>query len=309
MLLYFLGTGAGRPSLTRNVAAAALQLPEPTREVWLFDCGEGTQHQLLSSPFSLQKIARIFITHLHGDHIFGLPGLLGSRSFLTAEAELAVYGPPGIERFIREALTVSGTHLRYPLTVEEIEPGQRLCLDSWSITTALLDHALPSYGYRIDEPARPGRLRVEELQKLNIPPGPIYGRLKQGETVVLDDGSVLHGPDFVDPPIPGRSIVILGDTRYCRAAVELALGADLLVHEATFAAELADNAAAYHHSTTVQGAQVAAEAGAEKLILTHISSRYRPEDYDALLAQARAVFPNTILAEDHLHVEIPKRKS
>jgi len=307
LLLYFLGTGAGRPSLLRNVTSIALQLPAPERDVWLFDCGEGTQHQLLSSPFTLQKITKIFITHLHGDHIFGLPGLLGSRSFLTADAELTVYGPPGVERFIRDALAVSGTHLRYPFQIRELEPGESLQLDPWTVRTALLDHGLTSLGYRIEEPPRPGRLRVEELKRLQVPPGPIYGRLKQGEVVVLDDGRVLHGPDFVDPSIPGRSVVILGDTRFCPAAITLAKGADVLVHEATFAAELVENAGAYHHATTVQGAKTAAEAGVEKLVLTHISSRYRPQDYARLLSEAREVFPNTMLAEDHLAVEIPRK--
>lgn len=305
MLLYFLGTGAGRPSLRRNVTSTALQISESTKDVWLFDCGEGTQHQLLYSPFALQNITKIFITHLHGDHIFGLPGLLGSRSFLTDEVELAIYGPPGIERFVREALTVSSTHLRYPLHIQELEPGESLTLEPFTVRTALLDHVLPSYGYRIEEPARPGRLKVEELQRLGIPPGPVYGRIKRGETVVLEDGGILEGKEFVNPPIPGRCIVILGDTRYTPAAISLAQNADVLVHEATFAANLEENACNYYHSTTVQGALVAAQANAQKLILTHISSRYQPQDYEALLAEARSVFPNTILAEDHLAVEIP----
>jgi ribonuclease Z len=308
VLLYFLGTGAGRPSLRRNVTSTALKLPEPNKAVWLFDCGEGTQHQLLSSPFSLQQVTKIFITHLHGDHIFGLPGLLGSRSFITADVGLTVYGPPGIAEFLECAIAISSTHLRYPFQIQEVDAGETIDLDGWKVKTALLDHGLTSYGYRVEEPPRPGKLKVEELQRLNIPPGPLYGQLKRGETVFLEDGRVLHGRDFVEPPVPGRCVVILGDTRFSPAAALLAQDADVLVHEATFEAQLAENARAYYHSTTVQGARVAVQANARKLVLSHISSRYRPQDYDLLLSEAQAVFPSTILAEDHLALEIPRHR-
>lgn len=305
MYLYFLGTGAGKPSLKRNVTSIALKLPAPSKDIWLFDCGEGTQHQILASPFGLRRITRIFITHLHGDHIFGLPGLLGSRSFSTDESSLTIYGPPGIKSFIQAALRVSGTHLRYPLEIRELKHGDELRLDTWIVKISLLEHGLPSFGYRIEEPARPGKLYVDKLAQLNILPGPIYGRLKRGETVLLDNGRSIDGKDFVGPPKLGRDIVILGDTRYCQAAIELAHKADVLVHEATFAGSLARNALDYFHSTTVQAATVAKAAQVKQLILTHLSSRYRPDEYGTLLAEAQAVFPNTILAEDHLLVEIP----
>lgn len=305
MYLYFLGTGAGKPSLKRNVTSIALKLPAPSKDIWLFDCGEGTQHQILASPFGLRRITRIFITHLHGDHIFGLPGLLGSRSFSTDESSLTIYGPPGIKSFIQAALRVSGTHLRYPLEIRELKHGDELRLDTWIVKISLLEHGLPSFGYRIEEPARPGKLYVDKLAQLNILPGPIYGRLKRGETVLLDNGRSIDGKDFVGPPKLGCDIVILGDTRYCQAAIELAHKADVLVHEATFAGSLARNALDYFHSTTVQAATVAKAAQVKQLILTHLSSRYRPDEYGTLLAEAQAVFPNTILAEDHLLVEIP----
>lgn len=306
MYLYFLGTGAGKPSLKRNVTSIALKLPAPSKDIWLFDCGEGTQHQILASPFGLRRITRIFITHLHGDHIFGLPGLLGSRSFSTDESSLTIYGPPGIKSFIQAALRVSGTHLRYPLEIREIKHGDKLRLNTWTVKMSLLEHGLPSFGYRIEEPARPGKLYVDKLAQLNILPGPIYGRLKRGETVLLDNGRSIDGKDFVGPPKLGRNIVILGDTRYCQAALELAHKADVLVHEATFAGSLARNALDFFHSTTVQAATVAKAAQVKQLILTHLSSRYRPDEYGTLLAEAQAVFPNTILAEDHLLVEIPR---
>lgn len=306
MYLYFLGTGAGKPSLERNVTSTALKLPAPSKEFWLFDCGEGTQHQILASPLGLHRISKIFITHLHGDHIFGLPGFLGSRSFSTDEAGLTIYGPPGLKTFIQGALRASGTHLRYPFAIQEVAPGDVLQFEEWTVKVGLLEHVMPSYGYRVEEPARPGKLFVDKLAELNIPPGPIYGRLKRGKTVTLEDGRIIDGRDFIGPEIRGRHIVILGDTRYSQAAIELAQEADVLVHEATFAGEFAENAYAYFHSTTVQAAQVADAARAKQLILTHLSSRYRPEEYGALLDEARQVFPNAILAEDHLMVEIPR---
>lgn len=299
MLLYFLGTGAGQPSLERNVSGIALQLPEWTPDVWLFDCGEGTQYQILRSPFSLRRITRIFITHLHGDHIFGLPGLLASRSFATEAPELTVYGPEGLAGYLGTALRISGTHLNYALLIQEIEPDEELEIDAWRIKVALLDHGDRCYGYRLEEPNKPGRLDARRLQKFGVSPGPIYGKIKQGETIVLENGQVLHGTDFVGPMRQGAHLVILGDTRYCKASVKLARGADILVHEATLSAEFAEKAYVAYHSTTIQAAQVAKEAKVQKLVLTHVSSRYRPESYPRLLAEARKVFPNTYLAEDH----------
>jgi ribonuclease Z len=304
--LYFLGTGAGKPSLQRNVTSITLKLPAPSKEIWMFDCGEGTQHQILTAPFNLHRVTQVFITHLHGDHIFGLPGLLGSRSFSTEATNLTIYGPPGIRDFVQSSLRISGTHLRYPLEVQEVKPGDVLQLESWIVKVGLLEHGLPSYGYRVEEPPRLGKLRVHELEQLGIPSGPIYGRLKRGETVILDDGRPIDGKDFVCAPRRGRHIVILGDTRYCPSAIELSQQADVVVHEATFADALANKAYDYFHSTTVQAATVAAAAQVKQLILTHLGSRYRPQDYGTFLAEAQQVFSNTVLAEDHRMVEIPR---
>lgn len=302
MLLYFLGTGAGKPSSERNVSSIALQLPQPTKEVWLFDCGEGTQHQVLRSPFNLHKVTRVFLTHLHGDHIFGLPGLLGSRSFTAGDIGLTIYGPSGIRRFLEVALAESNMHLSYPLMIQEVEPNESINIAAWKIQINLLEHGLPCFGYRIEEPSSPGKLDMGKLQELNIPVGPIYGRLKGGESIRLESGQILHGCDFVGPPRPGRQIVILGDTRFSQVAAN----ADVLVHEATFAAALKGKAREYYHSTTTQAALVAKAANVRRLILTHISSRYRPDDYEGLLAEARSIFPGTYLAEDHFSLEIPQ---
>jgi ribonuclease Z len=272
----------------------------------MFDCGEGTQHQILAAPFSLHKVTKVFITHLHGDHIFGLPGLLSSRSFSAEATDLTVYGPPGIKAFVQSSLRISGTHLRYPLEIQEVRPGDVLRLESWTVKVGLLEHGLPSYGYRVEEPPRPGKLRVNTLAQLNVPPGPIYGQLKRGETVFLHDGRSIDGKDFVCPPRRGCHIVILGDTRYCQSAIELSQQADVVVHEATFADALTNKAYEHFHSTTVQAATIAKAAQVKLLILTHLSSRYRPQDYGAFLAEAQQIFSNTILAEDHRMVEIPR---
>ncbi len=306
MLVYFLGTGAGKPSLERNVTSIALRLPASAGDVWLFDCGEGTQHQLLASPFSLRKITRIFITHLHGDHIFGLPGLLASRSFSAKDIPLALYGPPGIRRFVDTALDLSSTRLSYPLEIRELMPVIELEIDSWRLRVGLVEHGLPSYGYRLEEMDSPGPLDAKRLQKMGVRPGPIYGRLKDGETITLDDGRVLHGPDFVGPPRRGRHVVIVGDTRFSEAAIELAKDADLLVHEATFAGKLEERAYEFFHSTTLQAAQVAKMANVKALILTHFSSRYTPRTYHKLLEEAQSIFSNTHLAEDHFSLQVER---
>lgn len=296
--LLFLGTGSGVPSKGRNVSAIALQLLEERGATWLFDCGEATQHQILHTSIRPRRIERIFITHLHGDHIFGLPGLLGSRSFQGGETPLFVYGPAGIRSFIETALTVSGTRLKYELYIEEFTEGVIFEDEQFVVTAKLLDHGLPSYGFRIVEKDLPGTLLVDELRALGVKPGPIYQQIKRGELVTLDDGTVIDGRKFVAPPKKGRMIAIMGDTRYCEASVELAEGVDVLVHEATFSANEAHLARDYYHSTTVQAAEVAKRAGAKQLILTHISSRYQGEMCNQLLEETKAIFPNVAMASD-----------
>lgn len=305
--LLFLGTGSGVPSKGRNVSAIALQLLEERGTTWLFDCGEATQQQILHTSVRPGRIEKIFITHLHGDHIFGLPGLLGSRSFQGGETPLFVYGPAGIRSFIETSLTVSGTRLKYELHIEEFAEGV-ICEDELFIVTAkLLDHGLPSYGFRIVEKDLPGTLLVDKLRALGVRPGPVYQKIKQGETVILDDGTVINGREFVGPPKKGRKLAILGDTRYCDASVELAEEVDVLVHEATFSANEARLAHDYYHSTTVQAAEVAKRARAKQLILTHISSRYQGEMCNQLVEEAKAIFPNVAMASDFASFPIPKR--
>ncbi|SEN51578.1 ribonuclease Z [Lihuaxuella thermophila] len=307
MKLYFLGTGAGVPSKMRNVSSLALSWPRYQGQTWLFDCGEATQHQILSSPVTLSKVNRIFITHLHGDHLFGLPGVLGSRSFQGTETPLTLYGPKGLRTFVEVALATSQTHLRYPLDIVEVEHGFTAEDEHFTITAGLLEHGLPSYGYRIEEKDRPGSLDAERLKQIGVPPGPVYQRLKRGETAELPDGRVIDGRDFLGPAKQGMKAAILGDTRMTATCFALAEQVDLLIHESTLRAGQEALAEAFFHSTSVQAAEVARQSQVGTLILTHISSRYSEEECEEMLAEARAIFPRTYLAHDGWSYEVPSR--
>ncbi|EGK11035.1 ribonuclease Z [Desmospora sp. 8437] len=306
MELIFLGTGAGIPSKERNVSAIALRWPDSGGDTWLFDCGEGTQQRILSSTVKLTRVSRLFITHLHGDHIFGLPGLLGTRSFQEGERPLTIYGPQGLEAFLREALRVSGTHLRYPFTFQEVEDGAEFICDGVRVRAARLEHGIPCFGYRIEEPDRPGALRIDLLKRDGVPPGPHYRRLKEGKQVRLSDGRILDGKAYLSAPKRGRRVAILGDTRPTPAAVELARDVDLLVHEATYGREREDLAREHFHSTTIQAAETACAAGARRLILTHISPRYALAEGESLAGEARALFSETEVARDGKTVTVER---
>ncbi len=305
MDLYFLGTGAGMPSKERNVTSIALRLYEERGTFWLFDCGEGTQHQIMRSSLKLSKLEYIFITHLHGDHIYGLPGLLSSRSNQGGDTPVTLFGPSGLKQFIDYALAISQTHLTYELKVVEIAEGIVFADDQFEVRAAEVEHRIASFGYRVRESDRPGRLDEAKLRTLGVPAGPLYGKLKRGEDVALPDGRTLCGADYVGAPILGRTVVVMGDTRRCAAAVELARGADVLVHEATFASELGELAQLYYHTTAAGAAGVALEANVSSLILTHISSRYSSDGGQALLEEARSIFPRTELAFDQSCYPVP----
>ncbi|MCR5525070.1 ribonuclease Z [Limosilactobacillus urinaemulieris] len=309
MQLEFLGTGAGSPSKQRNVTSVALKLLEELNEIWLFDAGEATQHQILHTTIRPRKVTKIFITHLHGDHIFGLPGFLSSRSFQGGNEPLTIYGPVGIKKFVMTALQVSESRLSYPLKFVEIDHNQELFNDrGFKVTTMSLDHKIACYGYRIEEADHPGELQVDKLRQDNIPSGPVYGQLKAGKTVKLDDGRVVDGKNYIGKPQPGRIIAILGDTRQTPNAVVLAHQADVLVHESTFAKNEAKMAHNYYHSTSLQAAEVAKQAGAKKLLLTHISARYTGKAAYQLAYQVRDVVPDTKVVNDFDVIDVPFKK-
>ncbi|EAH4340328.1 ribonuclease Z [Listeria monocytogenes] len=298
MELVFLGTGAGVPSRGRNVTSIALSMLNERNTIWLFDCGEATQHQIMRSQIKLSKLEKIFITHLHGDHIFGLPGLLSSRSFQGGESDLTIYGPVGITEYVETSLRLSGTRLTYKIIFNEIEPGLIFEDKMFSITVDELDHGLRSFGYRIVEKDKPGALNADKLIDDGVEPGPIFQKIKKGETVTLADGSVINGKDYIDEPQKGKIISIFGDTKATASELELALNADVLVHEATFEGDKEKLAGEYMHSTTIQAASLAKKANVKQLILTHISSRYDRDASKELLIEAQSVFENTEIAYD-----------
>ena len=309
MDLTFLGTGSAMPTRQRNVAAVALRLPD-RGELWLFDCGEATQHRLLGTPLRPPQIRRIFVTHLHGDHLYGLPGLLTTLSMLGVEAPVDVHGPPGLASYLSTALGVSQSWCTFPLRVHELPPTGGLEDTGLNVRWLPLVHGVPSFGFRIEERARAGRFDAARAAALGVPSGPAYGTLKAGGTVALADGTVVRGADLTGPPLPGRVVTICGDSRPCDAGVELAAGADVLVHEATFGESRREMAAARGHSTAAEAAGVARRAGAGRLVLTHFSARYQvggTETIEDLLAEARVIFPATDAAHDLLTLDVPRR--
>ena len=307
----FLGTSSGVPTRARNVSAVALRLPQRA-ELWLFDCGEGTQHQFLRSELRVSQLSRIFITHMHGDHVFGLPGLLASLGLAGTCSGIDLYGPDPLRDYLEGVLRTSSTRIGYPLRSHRVKEAARsgaLVLDDDDLTVrcAPLTHRVPAYAYRVDQKPRAGRFDVEQARALGIPPGPIYAELKAGRTVTLDDGRIINGASLCGPERPGCSVVYCTDTVFSEAAVELAAGADLLIHESTFAHAEAEMAFARQHSTSTMAAQTALAAGVKQLMLTHLSPRYMPGNPvtpEDLLNEARAIFPATELAKDFLTLEL-----
>ena len=310
MEITFLGTSSGVPTRSRNVSSIALRLPQRA-EVWLLDCGEGTQHQLLRSDLKISQLRRIFVTHLHGDHIFGLMGLLASCGMAGNAEAIDIYGPEGLAPYLQACTKYSYTRINYPIKVHTIQPGVVYEDAEFIVTCGSLKHRVPAYGYRFTEKDRPGKFDIAQAQALGIPSGPIYGKLKRGETITLEDGRQIRGTDLCAPPELGRKVVYCTDTVYCDGAVELAQEADLLIHEATFAHADAQMAFDRLHSTSTMAAQVAIGAGVKELIMTHFSPRYAPGNpiiLDDLLQEARAIFPKTRLAYDFYTHTVPRRR-
>ncbi len=303
----FLGTAAARPTVARNVAGIAVHRTgraaglNVEAETVLWDCGEGTQRQLMrfGAGFSF---SHVFVTHAHADHFLGLPGLLRTMGLQGRQEDLTVYGPPSARAVLQTAVQLGVGKPTFRVEVRGVEPGERIAFDGWSMHVFRVDHGVPAVGYALVEEARLGRFDIERARALGIPEGPLFGRLHRGETVEIEGRSVSPA-DVVGPSRPGRKVVYAGDTRPCRETVSMARGADLLVHEATFAAEEGVRARETRHSTAAEAAEVAARAGAGRLVLTHVSARYsdRPR---VLEAEARDVFPASVVAHDGLLVEI-----
>jgi ribonuclease Z len=305
----FLGTSSGVPTKIRNVSAVALKLPQRA-QVWLFDCGEATQHQIQHTDLRISQLRRIFITHLHGDHLYGLMGLLATCGMAGHAQPIDIYGPTGLDEYVRMSAQLSRLRLAEHIQVRIVQPGAIYEDEEFAVSCQPLRHRVPAFGYRVTEKDRPGRFNVERATELGIPPGPLYGRLKRGETVTLADGRTLNGADLCAPPEQGRAFAYCTDTMYCENSIALARAADVLVHEATFVSEDEELAQQSMHSTATDAARVAKQAQVRQLIITHISPRYAFGNVftsDELLRQARTVFPQTIIAHDFMSLEIPRR--
>lgn len=305
MKLTFLGTSAGSPTAERNVSSIMLDLRQERGRLWLFDCGEATQMQMQKAKFSLAKLEMIFLTHLHGDHLFGLPGVLTTRSLMQNQSPLTLVGPKGIKQFIQTVIDISYSWLTYPLNIIELEQDGLVFEDNkFRVEAKLLAHRVPCFGYRIIEKDLPASLDIDKLKKDNIHIGSFYRDLKEGRTVTLEDGRIIHGEDYLETIRKGKKIAILGDTIPCQASIDLAQDVDLLIHEATQEQALEEKALERGHSTTVHAATIAKQAHARRLIITHISPRYSLNDKTKLVNEARNIFAPTEIATDFATFEV-----
>ena len=296
----FLGTSAATPTIDRNVAGLAVQREG---ETLLFDCGEGNQRQMMrfGVGFSFREI---FFTHYHADHLLGVTGLLRTMGLQDRSAPVILYGPKGAQRVLGAAISLGIERNKFPIDIVEIKPGDRLARDDYEIVVFETEHRADTVGYALVEHTRLGRFNPDRARELGIPEGPFWGQLHKGKTITLPDGRIVGPAELVGSPRAGRRVVYTGDTRPHLSVIEASRGADLLVHEATFGGDEMERAQETGHSTAAEAARVALEAGARRLVLTHISSRYS-RDAAELLAEARSVFPETVIARDGMTVDVP----
>ncbi|HEX7051997.1 MAG TPA: ribonuclease Z [Longimicrobiales bacterium] len=297
----FLGTAASRPTVGRNVSAV---LVNREGELLLFDCGEGTQRQMMRYQTGF-TIGDIFFSHMHADHYLGVIGLLRTMGLQGREEPIRLWGPEGSRPILHDAVHLGVERVPFAIEIIELAPGAAVAREGYDIVPFATRHGGPSLGYALVEHTRLGRFHPERARELGVPEGPLFGRLHRGETIEVD-GRVVRPEDVVGAPRPGRRVVYTGDTRPCAGTVEAARGADLLIHDATFAEAEADRARETLHSTAREAAETAREARVLRLVLTHLSSRYA-EDPRPLEREARRVFRKTTVAHDGMEIEVPYR--
>jgi ribonuclease Z len=297
----FLGTSGSVPTLKRSLPSLVVQC---SREQWMFDCGENTQHQMMQAKISFHKKLKIMITHLHGDHVLGLPGLLQTMALMDRKEPVEVFGPVGIRNFLTCIKDILNFGLTFPVEIGEIlHEGAIFRSNEYSIFAKKSNHPIESYVYSLEENPRPGKFYPKKAEALGVNAGESWSRLQRGESIDIGDGRIVKPRDVMGPMRSGRKIVYTGDTKPFVEFADFAKDADVIIHDCTFDDSLAERANVDGHSTPSQAASQALAARAKCLILSHISARY-PEA-TLLLEQAKKIFPNTILAEDFLDLELP----
>lgn len=292
-----LGTASALPTAHRHLSALAV---ERKGRLLLFDCGEGTQYRLLDADLSRARIDAIFVTHLHGDHCYGLPGLLSSMALQQRTDPVTLVAPTGTQAMLEAIPGAAPSKLPFPVDVREWgeELTEALVYETSEVTVTArpLEHRTFAMGFRLEERARPGRFQPETARALGVSEGPAFARLQSGESVTVEDGSTVQPAQVLGPPRPGISVAYVTDTRPCDGGRALAQDVDLLYHDATFGEALHDRAVTTGHSTAREAAEVARAAGAKRLLLGHISARY--DDPTPLEMEARTVFSESSLAEE-----------
>jgi ribonuclease Z len=300
MKVVFLGTAASIPTDARALPSIVVKR---RNEVFMFDCGEGVQRQMIRARVGFHRKMRVFVSHMHGDHVLGLPGLLQSMSLLDRREKLWIYGPVGIRAFVEAIKETVQFVLTFPVDICEIKCDSVIRDEKeYYVEAVRASHVVPSFGYALVEKPRAGRFSPDKAKALGVPEGPLWSRLQHGKNVKNTAGRIVKPEQVVGATRPGLKIAYSGDTRSTRSLVRLAKDADLLIHEATLMDELADRAKRDGHSTPSQAARIAKQARAKRLILTHVSARYR--DVAPMLKEARKIFKATDVAEDFMTFEL-----
>jgi ribonuclease Z len=296
----FLGTGGSLPTRNRNPSAIMVNREG---ELLLFDCGEGTQQQMMRARTGMKNLTAIFISHFHADHFLGIPGLIQTMSFLGRKEPLLIYGPEGTREFTELFKAFGFFNFKYEIYGIQLKPGEVVERKDYVIRALKTEHSIPSLGYALIENPRLGRFNREKAVELGVPPGPLFAELQKGNSLEVD-GRLVKPEDVIGPSRPGRTIVYTGDTRPCESILKASGDADLLIHDCSFSDEMKDWAEESGHSTAGEVATLAKKAGVRKLVLTHISSRYT-DDVGPILTDSKRIFENLIVAEDLMDIEIP----
>jgi ribonuclease Z len=305
MHVIFLGTAGSVPTVERSLPAVLIKRQN---EQLMFDCGEGVQRQMIKAKAGFHKKTKIFISHMHGDHVLGLPGLLQTMALMDRQKKIEIYGPEGVKQFLECAREILQFGLTFPVEIYEICDAGVVCEEEdYIVEAAKSNHGVTSLAYAFVEKPRPGKFYPEKARALGVPEGELWSRLQHGDKVKLSNGQVINPNDVMGSPRQGRKIVYTGDTRPFKGFAKFAAGADLVIHESTFDDALSEKAEVDGHSTPSQAAQQAKRAKAKKLVLVHISARY--VDAGLLLEQAQKVFKNTLVAEDFTELELPLPES